>query len=75
METTMISPSAEARQLFNRMSARAQAGRLNLMQTLLLSVDLRKEKDEPHASVLHELQREDWITALPDGGWDLSMQA
>jgi hypothetical protein len=67
---TDIHPSADARQLFSKMVARAEDSFLALDQTIALSVERRQQGRDPACcQEIDELVSEGWLTATPDGGW------
>jgi hypothetical protein len=75
--TTAISPSAEARQVYNMMVVRARpcggALHLSLARSIELSVTLgRMGEDSMASSAVAELQDADWIAPASHGGWKLA---
>lgn len=65
---TRISPSAEARHLFNTMICCSVNGRLDFTNTIHLAVARQSAGFKDHEAV-EELCREGWIAAGDDGGW------
>ena len=65
---TRITPSASARDLFNKMVARADNLHLSMSSTLELAVD-RKRQGRNDAEEIYELQHEAWVQQARDGGW------
>lgn len=68
--TARISPSPEARALFNKMVACADDDtlHLNLDGTLALAVERKREGHQDGGNII-ELMQEEWIDHAPDGGW------
>jgi hypothetical protein len=65
-----ISPSPEARQVYNMMAARADEGHLSLAQSIALSVQLKRRGcDSQVSTAVAELRDADWIAPVDDGGW------
>jgi len=73
METTIISPSIEARALFGRMVARSDDNLvLQLCETMSLYVDRKYAGQQPQATAeINELVNSGWIGAHESGGWIL----
>jgi len=74
---TAISPSPEARHLYNMMVTRARpcggSLHLSLAQSIELSVTLgRRGEDNTASTAVSELQEADWIAPAPHGGWQIS---
>ena len=63
-----ITPSPQARHLFNQMAARSDNLHIDLINTLELAVE-RKRAGLNDTHEIHELEREEWIDRAPDGGW------
>jgi hypothetical protein len=71
---TAISPSPEARQIYNMMVTRARpcggSLHMSLAQSIELSVTLgRRGLDISASSAMAELQDADWIFPASHGGW------
>lgn len=69
-----ISPSAEARQIYNMMVARADVNNgdmhLSLANSIELSVTLQRMGEDSQATAaVTELREADWITPVDGGGW------
>ena len=74
---TAISPSPEARHLYNMMVTRARpcggSLHLSLAQSIELSVTLgRRGEDHMATTAVGELQEADWIAPAPHGGWKIT---
>lgn len=68
-----IKPSAEARQLYSRMVARAGENLvLDVEQAVVLGVERGRRGEDPKARIeINELVREEWIEAGEGGAWIL----
>jgi hypothetical protein len=65
-----ISPSPEARQIYNMMVVRSDEGHLTLAQSIALSVTLKRRGDDTQVgTAVAELREADWISPVSDGGW------
>ena len=73
-QSTAITPSVSARQLFGRMVARAEHMTLGLDQTIALSVHRKREGQDPHAiEEVSELVNAGWIRPSSDtDGWEFT---
>ena len=74
---TAISPSPEARHIYNMMVTRARpcggSLHLSLAQSIELSVTLgRRGEDNMATTAVSELQEADWIAPAPHGGWKIT---
>ena len=75
--TTTITPSPEARQIYNMMVVRADDSGGDLHLTLANSIELsatlqRRGKDSQARLAMGELQDADWIAPVSDGGWKIA---
>jgi hypothetical protein len=78
MESTIISPSAEARKIYNMMVTRADDNdsdglHLSLAQSIELAVTLSRRGEDCMASTaVAELRDADWIVPVDSGGWKIA---
>ena len=75
--TTTITPSPEARQIYNMMVVRAEDSGGDLHLTLAGSIELsatlqRRGEDSQAAVLVEELCDADWIAPVSDGGWKIA---
>lgn len=69
MINTKITPSREARKLFNQMVSHDDGeGHLTIDDTLMLALDI-----DYSTNVVAELQYHEWIEQADDGGWILGL--
>ena len=75
--TVSISPSPEARQIYNMMVVRASNSadgmHMTLAQSIELSATLQRRGDDSQASTaVAELREDGWIAPVSDGGWRIT---
>jgi hypothetical protein len=67
--TEMMTPTTDARQLFNRMVARAKDGILSPYQCILVAIEIKRDGGEFPRDEVFELRSAGWITPHESGGW------